>query len=505
MAIGIWRSVVSHVNAYITILRKLPCVARCAVIAAPFILTGVGETLAASHFVQVHTSYDGSKCLDILQGALQPNYGVDLFDCRSGDRHETFEFKQLVDGYYWIIPQNGGVLCLDTNETNPGLTTQLVQNVCADKPSQKWRVNENADGTFTILDRDGKRSIGVAGVRATANHSQIVVGPLADIAERKFVLIGFSDNNSVADGDRVIGPNYSFDPYLVSRSNVPKGRVITFAMDASENCAFWPQLQVLGASSRRIWIYIPRQYVKGQVIPFMVSQDAAYREELVTLLDNAIYDKKLPVMAIIFASSGGGAKGLGVGDVQGTERNLEYDTLSAHYGEWVQSELVPRVEAETKLQIPDQAVTLTSDPNGRGAIGCSSGATASFTMAWFLPDLFRRVISYSGSYTNFQYPTDPADPHGAWSYHEGLIKNSEVKPIRLWLEVGTQDMDLSKWGTYLDWQAANITMASALEKKGYHYHFDLAQGAHHCDTRVVRQTLAEAMQWLWKDYAAPLP
>jgi hypothetical protein len=225
-----------------------------------------------------------------------------------------------------------------------------------------------------------------------------------------------------------------------------------------------------------------------------------YRPWLINLLDNAIYDKKLPVMVIIFADNGGDDNGIGFAHVQGTERNLEYDTVSARYGQWVQAELLPRVESETRSQIPDQAVSLTSDPEGRGAIGCSSGAAAAFTMAWFQPGSFRRIISYSGSYTNLQSPADPNYPHGASSYSERLIKDSPKKPIRMWLEVGSQDIDWSQFGNFLDWQAANRAMASVLKSKGYQYHFDLAQDARHCDGRVPAQTLSEAMQWLWKDY-----
>ncbi len=120
----------------------------------------------------------------------------------------------------------------------------------------------------------------------------------------------------------------------------------------------------------------------------MVSQDAIYRPWLINLLDNAIYDKKLPTMVLVFADNGGNDHGIGYANVQGTERNLEYDTVSARYGQWVEEELLPRVEAETRSRISDQAVRFTSDPEGKGAIGCSSGAAASFTMAWFHPDSF---------------------------------------------------------------------------------------------------------------------
>ena len=302
------------------------------------------------------------------------------------------------------------------------------------------------------------------------------------------------------DGNRSIGPAYTPDPSLAPRPEVPKGTIIEFKMDSTGSLYFPGQSRVTGAFSRRVWVYVPKQYVKEEKAPFMVSQDAIYRPWLINLLDNAIYDKELPIIVIIFADNGGKDNGIGVANVQGTERNLEYDTVSARYGRWVQGELLPRVESETKSQIPDQAVKLTSDPEGRGAIGCSSGAAAAFAMAWFQPDSFRRVISYSGSYTNLQFPTDPNYPHGASSYYERLIKDSPKKPIRIWLEVGTQDINWSQFGNFLDWQAANRAMASAFKSKGYHYHFDIAQDARHCDDRVAAQTLSEAMQWLWKDY-----
>jgi enterochelin esterase family protein len=181
--------------------------------------------------------------------------------------------------------------------------------------------------------------------------------------------------------------------------------------------------------------------------------------------------------------------------------NLEYDTVSPLYAEWVESELLPRVEAESRLQLPGQALTLTSDPAGRGTIGCSSGAAAAFTMAWFKPRSFSKVLSYSGSFTNLQYPADPATPDGAAAYAERLVRDAPRKPIRIWMEVGTRDMDWSQWGQHLDWQAANRDLAGALAHKAYDYHFDLAQGAGHCgDARPPDQTLGEAMHWLWQGY-----
>ena len=337
------------------------------------------------------------------------------------------------------------------------------------------------------------------------NRAPVQIGPPDSLGSRLY-LPGFPSQDKthkiepVTDGTRSIGPTYSPDPYLIPRPEVPKGRLIHFTMDSPGSAYFPGTSAVTGVFSRQVWVYVPKQYVKGEEVPFMVSQDAGYRAQLVWLLDNAIHDKKLPVMVVVFAGSGGGAHGIGIAHDQGTERNLEYDTLSPRYGQWVEKELLPRAEAESRSQMPDQAIRFTSDPQGRGTIGCSSGAAAAFTMAWFMPSSFRRVISFSGSYTNLQYPADPRYPHGASSYPERLISESARKPIRVWLEVGTQDLDWSQWGDFLDWQTANRDMASALASKGYAYHFDLAQGAHHCDGRVADETIAAAMLWLWKGY-----
>jgi hypothetical protein len=459
--------------------------------------------------VQIEAGADRSKCLDIFMGSVQPQYGADLFWCQRGDPHETFALQGVGSSFVRIVPQNGGNLCLDANGIDTYAGTQVVQNVCSASPSQTWSVRKNADGSVSILTADGTRSLFSERGPAIKNRSPVYVQSLGAGAEGRFYVSGpeWTEKPYVPqiaqDGDRTLGPAYGTDPDLLPKQGVPKGRIIQFTMPSSESRYFPGDSHVTGAFTRQVWVYVPRQYVAGAKAPFMVSQDANYRPQLSALLDNAIHDKKLPVMVIVFAGNGGGGHGIGIANDQGTERNLEYDTLSSRYGEWVQNELLPRAEAETRSQIPDQAVTFTSDPEGRGAIGCSSGAAAAFTMAWFLPNSFRRVISYSGSYTNLQYPADPNYPHGAWSYPERLIRDSPKKPIRVWLEVGTHDMDWSHWGDYLDWQAANRKMASELAQKFYRYHFDLALGAQHCDGRVPGETLGQAMQWVWADYPGP--
>jgi hypothetical protein len=115
------------------------------------------------------------------------------------------------------------------------------------------------------------------------------------------------------------------------------------------------------------------------------------------------------------------------------------------------------------------------------------------------------VLAYSGTFVNQQWPFDPQTPHGAWEFHERLIPNHPAKPIRIWMEVGDRDLlnpnpmrdDLH------DWVLANENMAKALAAKGYRYQFVFARDAQHVDGAVVRQTLPEALEYLWRNDAAP--
>jgi enterochelin esterase-like enzyme len=187
--------------------------------------------------------------------------------------------------------------------------------------------------------------------------------------------------------------------------------------------------------------------------------------------------------------------GNGGGDAQGSERGLEYDTMSGRYAEWVETEVLPLVEAKA-------AVKLTKDPDGRATMGGSSGGSCALIMAWYHPEGYHRVLTYSGTYVNQQWPPSAETPHGAWEFHEHLIPQSPEKPIRLWLEVGDRDnlnSNAMRDGMH-DWVEANERMAKVLHAKGYHYQFVFAKNAGHTDKAVKAQTLPEALEYLWQGY-----
>jgi iron(III)-enterobactin esterase len=311
-----------------------------------------------------------------------------------------------------------------------------------------------------------------------------------------------------ADGDFIIGPTHSRAAETSVQPGVPQGTVRNLTMKSTDSKLYPgiarepntsgtadpanPARLIVTTShpapyTRRVAVYVPQQYVAGTVAPFIVGADGPDKL-LFTALDNLIAQKKVPVMIAISIGNGGG-------DAQGSQRGLEYDTMSGLYAQFVEAEVLPLVEKECNVK-------LTKDPEGRATMGCSSGGSCALIMAWFRPDLYHRVLTYSGTYVNQQWPYNAESPHGAWEFHEHLIPDNPAKPLRIWLEVS--DRDLLNPNAMLDgmhdWVLANENMAKRLAAKGYHYQFVFARNAVHCDGAVKQQTLPAALQWLWQGY-----
>ena len=316
---------------------------------------------------------------------------------------------------------------------------------------------------------------------------------------------------SDVDGNFVIGPTHPAAPEMTVQEGLPQGTIVNFTMSSGDSKIYPgiardagtfgtadpndPAKLVVTTSrpapyTRRVAVYVPKQYVPGTAAPLIVGADGP-DQLLFTALDNLIAQKRVPVMIAV-------SIGNGSGDAQGSQRGLEYDTMSGRYAEFVESEVLPLVEKQANVK-------LTKNPEGRATMGCSSGAAAALTMAWYHPELYHRVLSYSGTYVNQQWPPSAETPHGAWEYHERLIPNSAAKPIRIWMEVGDRDLfnpNIMRDNMH-DWVVANENMARVLAAKGYHYQFTFARNAGHCDRAVKQQTLPQALEWLWKGYTRP--
>lgn len=295
------------------------------------------------------------------------------------------------------------------------------------------------------------------------------------------------------EGDFLITPPYANAPELTRRPEVPRGTVFSFKIYSTDSKIYKGIAKDKPGEvvpyDRSVNVYIPRQYVRGTAAPLIVSQDSMGLGELPTILDNMIYDKRLPAIVAVMINSGGG-------DSKGSERGLEYDEVSGQYAGFIENEVLPRITKEL-------GVKFTKNPDLRMTMGGSSGAACAFSMAWFRPDLYHRVLSYSGTYVDQQHPTRPPYVHGAWEYHEHLIPQSPVKPLRIWMHVGEQDLRYKDpEETLHNWPMANERMAAVLKAKGYHYQYVFARDSGHVDGRVVRQTLPQALEWVWRGYPA---
>jgi enterochelin esterase-like enzyme len=311
-----------------------------------------------------------------------------------------------------------------------------------------------------------------------------------------------------ADGNFIVGPTHTPAPETQPLADVPHGTVSEFTLNSADS-KYYPGIardpgplgkpdpsdpaKLLVTTShpapytRRVTVYVPQQYVSGSAAPFIVGADGP-DPLLFATLDNLIAQHRVPAMIAISISNGGG-------DAQGSERGLEYDTMSGHYAEFVEAEVLPQVEARYHVK-------LTRNPDGRATMGGSSGGSCALIMAWYHPELYHRVLTYSGTYVNQQWPPDPKTPHGAWEFHEHLIPASPKKPLRLWLEVGDRDLlnpNVMRDDMH-DWVVANERMAAVLAAKGYHYQFLFVRNAGHTDRAVKQQTLPEALEYLWQGY-----
>jgi len=346
-----------------------------------------------------------------------------------------------------------------------------------------------------------------------------------------------------AQGNFIVGPTHTPGPETVVQ-DVPKGRVSTFTMSSPESITYNPGLVRTGSLksaltfpddpsnlivstsrpgtwTRSISVYIPKQLARSERSPFLVVGDGGWLDATIfTVLDNLIAQKKLPPIIAITIQAGGQ-------DAQGSERGFEYDTVSGAYAEFVEREILPLVERKT-------GVRLSLDPDARATMGFSSSGAVAFSMAWFHPELYHRVLAYSPTMVNQQWPHSTALRGGAWEYHSSwagpedgpilnarsfdaptttdmslgspLIAKSPPKPIRVWFEVGDRDLwypiDSMDDGMH-DWVLASESMAKVLASKSYAYQFIFSRNAGHVDQPTFSQTLGLALQWVWAGYRPP--
>lgn len=316
-------------------------------------------------------------------------------------------------------------------------------------------------------------------------------------------------SNTKGNGNFVVGPDYKIDPDLTDKGN-PKGNYFEFPMALADSKIFKGDDTTLEPrkavrKQRKIFVYVPAAYKDGTIAPILVMHDGPSRMNLVrNALDNLTISKdpnrRLPAFIAIGVQNGGN-------DGKGSERGLEYDTMSDRFARFINDEVLPAVLNNSEVKAAYPNIAFTKDPWGKATMGCSSGGAAVLTMGWFRPDLFRRLITYSGTFVDQQdddAPEEKAFPLGAWEYHSSmkLIENSDRKPLRIFTHVSEFDNRANDpESTYHNWVMANERTAAALKAKGYNYRYVFSKATRHCDGKVFELTLADTLVWMWQDYS----
>jgi enterochelin esterase-like enzyme len=264
--------------------------------------------------------------------------------------------------------------------------------------------------------------------------------------------------------------DYKLGPDSMRQPGVPRGRI--------EGPLVWKS-QIFRDTVRQYWVYVPAQYDAAKPAAVMVFQDGhkyvdveqEYRVPIV--FDNLIHKGEMPVTIAVFVNPGQRGETLPADPWRADNRSAEYDSLGDQYARFLVEEMLPEVEKTYKLD---------HDPARRAICGASSGGIAAFTAAWERPDQFRKVISHIGSFTNIR---------GGHVY-PALIRQSAVRPMRVFLQDGSNDLD----NPFGNWPLANQQMAAALKFRGYDYRFEYGDGAH--THKHGGALLPDALRWLWR-------
>ena len=270
----------------------------------------------------------------------------------------------------------------------------------------------------------------------------------------------------------VAADDYKLCPEATPADGVPRCTVTEHTFDTSK---------VFPGTSRKYWVSVPKQYDGKTPAAVMVFQDGGGYQDakggwrVPAVFDTLMHEKAMPVTVGVFVNPGEFPAKDATAKPR-SNRSFEYDTVSDQYSKFLLDELLPEVGKTVKLR---------TDPAGRAVGGISSGGICAFTAAWEKPDQFGKVLSHVGSFTNIR---------GGDAY-PGLIRKTDVKPIRVFLQDGAGDLD----NLHGSWPLSNLQMAAALRYMGYDYKFAFGDGGH--NGKHGGAILGDSLRWLWRDEA----
>jgi len=264
-------------------------------------------------------------------------------------------------------------------------------------------------------------------------------------------------------GDRQYHPCPEASP----TGDVPRGKVVSHRD--------WAGARVFPGTTRDVRIYTPPGFdPKGPPPAVIVFNDGSWyldREGPVraaAVLDSLLHVGEAPATVAVFVMPGKNPD-------NPQQRSFEYDSVTDLYGRFLLEDLLPFVEDQI-------GCALTIDPAWRTVCGISSGGICAFTAAWYRPDAFGRVISHCGSFTAIR---------GGHNY-PFLIRSTERKPIRVWMQSGSADADI----LFGSWPQANQSVAASLDFAGYDSRFVFGEGGH--SLAHAGALFADTLRWLWR-------
>ena len=264
--------------------------------------------------------------------------------------------------------------------------------------------------------------------------------------------------------------DYKLGDDSMVHEGVPRGEVTKHKWES----------KIFPGTVRDYWIYLPKQYDRAKAACLMVFQDGGNyassngQFRVPVVFDNLIHNKEMPVTIGVFLNPGE-VPAAEAGEKGRSNRSFEYDSLGDQYARFLLEEILPEVEKNYKI---------TKDPDGRAICGISSGGICAWTAAWERPDAFGKVLSHIGSFTNIR----------GGNVYPALIRKTERKPIRVFLQDGANDLD----NLHGSWPLANQEMAAALKFAGYDYKFEFGDGGH--SGKHGGAILPESLRWLWHGY-----
>lgn len=287
--------------------------------------------------------------------------------------------------------------------------------------------------------------------------------------------MGFAQDNR----EKYKEPDFPAPPEATPQADIPEGSIQRFT--------FATKTGVFPGTVRRYWVYVPKQYDAAKPAALMVFQDGhTYVSKngdfrTPTVMDYLIAKGEMPVTIGVFVNPGVFADSLPEEDGWNkpagvkSNRSVEYDSVSADYVTFLEKELLPEVS---------KTWNLTTDPDQRAIGGISSGGICAFTAAWERPDLFRKVLSHVGSFT---------DIRGGYVYPAVIRKTKPVKPLRVFLQDGAHDLD-NQFG---NWPLANQMMANSLAFMKYDHKFVFSPDSVH-GGKFGGSILPDSLRWLWR-------